>query len=72
MAFSFIMLSSFTSIREGEIPLTFILVAALYIGGQIFEGLFEQNNIANLTHILGGLVGAWLGYIMYKGKMNRY
>ena len=72
VAFSFIMLSSFTSIREGEIPLTFILVAALYIGGQIFEGLFEQNNIANLTHILGGLVGAWLGYIMYKGKMNRY
>ena len=72
LAFAFIMLSSLTSIREGEIPLTFILVALLYIGGLIFEGLFERNNIANLTHILGGLVGAWLGYIMHKGKMNRY
>ena len=72
MVFAFIMLSSFTCVREREIPLTFILVALLYIGGQVYEGLFVKSNISNLTHILGGLMGAGLGYIMHKGKMNRY
>lgn len=32
VVFAFIMLSSFTCIKEKEIPLTFILVALLYIG----------------------------------------
>ncbi len=72
VVFAFIMLSSFTCVREREIPLTFILVALLYIGGQVYEGLFVKSNISNLTHILGGLMGAGLGYIMHKGKMNRY
>ena len=65
VVFAFIMLSSFTCIKEGKIPLTFILVALLYIGQQVYEGLF-------VTHILGGLMGAVLGYVMHKNKMNRY
>lgn len=72
VVFAFIMLSSFTCIKEREIPLTFILVAALYIGEQVYQGLFIRSNISNLSHILGGLVGAGLGYIMHKNKMNRY
>lgn len=72
VVFALILLSSFTSIREGEIPLTFILVAVIYIGEQIYYGIFVQDNVSNLTHILGGLVGAVLGYIMNKNKMNRY
>ena len=50
----------------------FILVAVIYIGEQIYAGLFIQSNVSNLTHILGGLVGAGLGYVMNKHKMNRY
>jgi len=72
VVFAFIMLSSFTCIREGEIPLTFILVLILYIGEQIYQGLFVESNISNLSHILGGLVGSGLGYVMHKNKMNRY
>jgi len=72
VVFAFIMLSSFTCIRDKEIPLTFILVAVLYIGNQIYEGLFVESNISNLSHILGGLVGSGLGYVMHKNKMNRY
>ena len=71
VVFAFIMLSSFTCIREKEIPLTFILVAVLYIGEQVYQGLFVESNISNLSHILGGLVGSGLGYIMHKNKMNR-
>ncbi len=62
VVFALILLSSFTSIREGEIPLTFILVALIYLGEQVYQGIFVQDNVSNLTHILGGLVGAGLGY----------
>ena len=72
VVFAFILLSSFAGFKEGRIPVTFILVAILYIGDQIYQGFFMQDNISNLTHILGGIVGAFLGYIMNKGKMNRY
>ena len=72
VVFAFILLSSFAGFKEGRIPVTFILVAILYIGDQIYQGIFMQDNISNLTHILGGIVGAFFGYIMNKGKMNRY
>ena len=52
VVFALILLSSFTSMKEGEIPLTFILVAALYIGQQIYQGIFVNDNVSNLTHIL--------------------
>lgn len=72
IVFAFILLSSMTSIREGFIPLTFVLVALIYIGGQIFDGIFVRDNVSNLTHILGGVVGAGLGYAMNKNNQNRY
>ncbi|MCI8285655.1 MAG: rhomboid family intramembrane serine protease [Firmicutes bacterium] len=72
VVFALILLSSFTSIKEGDIPLTFILVAVIYIGEQIYKGIFIQDNVANLTHIIGAVVGAALGFIMNKNKMNRY
>lgn len=62
VVFAFILLSSFTSFREGEIPLTFILVAVLFIGQQIIEGIAVQDNISNMGHIIGGMVGSFAGY----------
>lgn len=72
VVFAFILLSPFTSVKEGSIPITLVLVAALYIGGQIYSGVFVDDNISHLTHIIGGCVGAGLGYVMHKNKMNRY
>ncbi len=72
VVFAFILLSSFTSIKEGSIPLTFILVAVIYIGGQVYDGLFVKDNVSNLTHILGGIVGAGLGYELNKNRIKRY
>ena len=66
IVFAFILLASFTGFRAGEIPLTFILVAILYIGQQIYEGIVLVDNISNMAHIVGGVVGAILGY-----KLNR-
>lgn len=56
------MLASFADFREGEIPITFILVAAIFIGQQVYEGIAVQNNISNIAHIVGGIVGAIIGY----------
>ncbi len=63
VVFAFILLSSFTSFKQGEIPLTFILVSVIFIGQQIFEGIFVRDNVSNLSHIVGGIVGGFLGYI---------
>lgn len=70
VVFAFILLSSFASFKEGSIPITFIAVAVIYIGGQIYDGVFVQDNVSNLTHIIGGSIGSVLGYIMSKNKMS--
>lgn len=66
VVFAFIILSSITSVKDGGIPLTFILVAVIYIGGQIVDGLTVNDNISNLTHIIGGIVGACSGMALNK------
>ncbi len=62
VVFAFILLSSFTSFKQGEVPLTFLLVAVFFIGQQILEGIFVRDNISNIAHIVGGIVGGFLGY----------
>lgn len=66
VVFAFILLSSFTGLQNGKIPLTFILVAVLYIGQEVISGIFIQDNVANLTHIIGGVVGSGFGFTMNK------
>ena len=66
VVFAFILLSSFTGFKDREIPLTFILVAVLYLGQQVYQGLFIQDNVSQFTHILGGLTGSVLGYDLNK------
>ena len=62
IVFAFILLISFTSFKEGELPVTVILVALIYIGKQVYEGIAVHDNISNLAHIIGGMVGAIVGY----------
>ena len=62
VVFAFVLLTSFTSFRAGEIPLTSVLVAAVFIGQQVAEGLLVRDNVSNLSHIVGGLIGAAVGY----------
>ena len=66
VVFAFIILASFTGFKEGEIPLTFILVAIIFIGQQVYEGIAVQDNISNMAHIVGGIVGAIVGYLLNK------
>ena len=67
------MLVSFIDFREEEILITFILVAAIFIGQQAYEGIAVQNNISNIAHIVGGIVGAIIGYgLNVKAKYGLY
>ena len=68
VVFAFILLTSFANFRQGEIPLTFILVTVVFIGQQVMEGLFVKDNVSNLSHIIGGLVGAVAGYALNMKK----
>lgn len=70
IVFALILLSSFTSFEEGTVPLTFILVAVIYIGQQVYSAIFVPDNISQFSHILGGIVGAGLGFIMNNHKKS--
>ena len=72
VVFAMILLTSFTGFREGEIPVTFILVALLYLGQQVWEGITVRDSISNLSHILGGLVGSGAGWLLNKKPRNRF
>ena len=72
IVFAFILLASITTTAARTVPLTFILVAAMYIGQQIYQGVFVQDDISQLTHVAGGVVGSVLGFVMNRLKMNRY
>ncbi len=66
VVFAFIVLSSFTAFKDGEIPLTFMAVVLLFVGQEVYNGLFLQDNVSNLTHVLGGFVGGGIGYVLNK------
>lgn len=66
IVFMMIILSSVTSVKEGKIPLTLIVVVILYLGEQIVAGLFTADNISQLTHIVGGVCGGVFGMMMNK------
>ena len=68
IVFCFIILSSMTDIKNGKIPLTLIIVCVLYIGQEIINAIFVNDNVSQLTHIIGGGCGCALGYRMGKKK----
>lgn len=67
VVFCLVVLASMTSFSSGRIPLTMILVMVLYLGQEIYSGLFTRDNISQLTHIIGGVVGCVYGYC-HKGR----
>lgn len=67
VAFMMILLSSYANSRSGEIPLTLIFVAALYLGTEILNGIFVSDNISQTAHIIGGVTGGVFGWII-SGK----
>ena len=53
VVFAFIILASFTGFKEG------MLVAVIFIGQQVYEGITVKDDISNMSHIVGGIVGVY-------------
>lgn len=68
VVFMMIVLNSFTEMRRGGIPLTMLLVVALYLGNEVVDGLSESDNISQMTHIDGGLCGVVFGFSLARAK----
>lgn len=69
IVFMMIILSAFTNMRKGEIPLSLILVAAIYLGREIVSA-FTPDTVSQFGHILGGLFGLFWGIYYYRTKFS--
>ncbi len=70
LVFLMIILSAFTSMKKGEIPLTLILIAAIYLGQEIYSGIAVNDNISHFGHLCGGVSGIGFGIAFHKKKFN--
>ncbi len=66
LAFMLILLGSFANIKSKEIPLTFIIIAVLFIGNEVAATL-KIDRISQFSHLVGGSIGAFYGFLR-KGK----
>jgi membrane associated rhomboid family serine protease len=66
--FMLVMLSSFANMKAGRIPLTLVIVIVFFIGREIFAGVSSQDNISQLTHVVGGLCGGMFGFLIGERK----
>ena len=68
IVFAFILLASITGSGERQIPLTLIVVAVIYLGGEVLSGAFADDSISQLSHIIGGVTGCGFGYVFKPHK----
>jgi len=61
IVYMLIFLASTSGAHGGEIPLTLVAVACLYLTQEILGGLFSAGNVSHLSHIVGGICGAVMG-----------
>jgi GlpG protein len=66
IVFAFIILSSFANAKSGTIPLTFILISLIFIGGEIIRALSGEDQIAQFAHIAGGVLGGFAGFFLAR------
>ena len=61
IVFMMILLMSFSNIRQGELPVTFILVVQIFLAKEIINA-FRTNDISEFAHIVGGVLGSLFGF----------
>ena len=67
IVFMMIMLVSFANIKQGAVPLTVVLVFILFVGKEIVNS-FEEDQVSQFGHILGGICGSVFGFIAKKNN----
>jgi rhomboid protease GluP len=70
VVYMFIILSSFANTRAGKIPLTLVIVFFIFVGREVFSGVTAQDNISQLSHILGGICGVIFAFTKANPKIK--
>ena len=71
IVFMLIVLSAFTNIQAGKIPLTLILVVICYLGNEVITGVLSKDDVSQFGHIAGGVMGLIFGFVfMYGNKKS--
>ena len=63
IALMLIILASITTLDKNVIPLSFILVVAVYLGRELINAP-KTENISTMAHIAGGLCGSMFGFLV--------
>jgi membrane associated rhomboid family serine protease len=67
IVFMFITLVSIVDLRQGTIPVSFILVAVVFVGSEIV-GAFGPDDVSQAGHIAGAVLGALFGFALSNGR----
>ncbi len=70
IVFMLILLVSFTNSKSGEVPVTFILIAILFIGKEVMQSL-QNDQVSQFAHIIGGMCGGIFGFGTRPGKQYK-
>ena len=70
IVFMLVLLSSATNFRRGELPLTLIIAAVIYIGQEFVGGIVLADNVSQFAHIIGGICGGVFG-LSRPGRKSR-
>lgn len=63
--FMLIVLSSFTNLEIGKIPITFILIFLFYIVDEIIDTILQKDdNISHMGHVIGAICGCVFGFYL--------
>jgi len=68
IVFMFILLGSMSNFKRGEVPLTFVLVAVIFLGRELVN-IFQLDEISQFAHIIGGIMGAGFGFLRARGDL---
>jgi len=68
LVFMMIVMLSMTGSDRGGIPLTMILVLVFYVGSEVIQGILIEDNVSQLTHVIGGACGAIIGSRLYRKR----
>ncbi len=66
VVYMLIILSASAGREGGKVPLTLVLVAFIYLGREIADGMTRRDMISQLAHVTGGLCGVVFGLALKK------
>lgn len=65
IAFMMILLSSFVNRGSGDIPISFLMVALIFLGREVAQ-IGTTAHVSQFAHLIGGAMGAVFGFVRRK------